>query len=1211
VTGKKIPKNCVDTSHIKWIRMGTTVATNALLERKGERTALVVTRGLRDVLRIGNQSRPDIFDLSMKKPEMLYERVVEVDERVRLVGAESQLPSSGPSDRYVRGTTLEWVEILKKPDLETLKAELKAAYDAGIRAVAVVLMHAYTFHEHENLVGQVAADIGFDQISLSHEVMSMFRIVPRGFTATVDAYLTPLIKRYIENFSKGFDEHLARNVRISFMRSDGGLAPVDRFRGSSSILSGPAGGVVGYAMTTETEEKMPAIGFDMGGTSTDVSRYDGTYDQVYETVTAGITIQSPQLDINTVAAGGGSRLFFRSGLFVVGPDSAGAHPGPVCYRKGGHLAITDANLVLGRLLPEHFPKIFGSTEEEPLDEEGTRKRFAQLTDEINHWRAKNSGDGQKKPLSVDEVAYGFVRVANETMCRPIRALTEARGYDPSKHVLACFGGAGGQHACAIARMLGMRRVFIHRFAGILSAYGLGLADMVEEFQEPCAQAYSRENLAGYLNPRIEALAAKGKARLQELGFDDSSITIEPYLDLRYEGTDTILRTKEPTKGSPHEGDYEAAFKTEYLREYGFTIKERPVLVDNIRVRAIGITANVERIPKKKIDAPFSEREVEHTMCFFEGGRVRTPVYQLSNLGAGDAVEGPAIIIDKTSTIVIEPLCKANITQWGDISIEVQSARKTSIGTELDPIQLSLFSNRFMSIAEQMGKTLQRTSISTNIKERLDFSCALFGPDGGLVANAPHLPVHLGAMQEAVRYQVNLLGDDWKEGEVVVSNHPAAGGSHLPDITVITPVFKHGKPVFYVASRGHHADIGGISPGSMPPFSHALNEEGACIKSFKLVKNGVFQEEGITELLNAPGKIARGPNELPSSGTRNLRDNLSDLKAQVAANNKGIYLVGELIEEYGLEVVQAYMFHVQENAEQAVREMLCTLSEEHGLQPVDHLYAEDFLDDGSPIRLKITIDRNDRTATFDFSGTGHEIYGNLNAPRAVTMSAVIYCLRCLVRREIPLNQGCLNPVQVIIPEGSLLAPSENAAVVGGNVLTSQRVTDVILTAFKACANSQGCMNNFTFGNEKMGYYETIAGGGGAGPSWKGESGVHSHMTNTRITDAEILERKYPILLNEFSIRTGSGGNGLHRGGDGVVRELQFLEPLTIGILSERRAFAPRGIEGGADGARGSNEWVKKDGSIVYLGGKNTLMVSPGDKLRIITPGAGGYGKPKQQ
>ncbi|ELR11567.1 5oxoprolinase [Acanthamoeba castellanii str. Neff] len=1199
VTGKSIPKDCVDTSHIKWIRMGTTVATNALLERKGERTALIVTKGFRDVLRIGNQSRPDIFDLSMKRPEMLYEQVVEVEERVRLVGAESNLPAdSASTGNYVKGTTLEWVEILKKPNLEKLEADLKAVYDSGIRAVAVVLMHSYTFHEHEALVGQVAAKIGFEQISLSHEVMSMFRIVPRGFTATVDAYLTPLIKRYIENFSKGFDEHLTKNVRISFMRSDGGLAPVDRFRGSSSILSGPAGGVVGYAMTTDTEEKMPAIGFDMGGTSTDVSRYAGIYEQVYETVTAGITIQSPQLDINTVAAGGGSRLFFRSGLFVVGPESAGAHPGPVCYRKGGYLAITDANLLLGRLLPEYFPKIFGPTEKEPLDKEGTEKAFAELTAQINQWHAKQ---GDAKQLTPDEVAYGFIRVANETMCRPIRALTEARGHDPSKHVLACFGGAGGQHACAIARMLGMRRVFIHRFAGILSAYGLGLADMVEEFQEPCAQTYSRESMAGYLTQRIDALGRKATARLEAVGFDQGSIIIEapppynlpyPYLDLRYEGTDTILRTKQPAVGSEFEGDYEGAFKAEYQREYGFTIKERAVVVDNIRVRAIGVTANVKRIPKLKLDAPFSERKVEYTTCYFEGGRVKTPVYQLSDLGADDIVVGPAIIIDKTSTIVIEPLCKAKITNWGDISIEVQSARKASIGTDLDPIQLSLFSNRFMSIAEQMGKTLQRTSISTNIKERLDFSCALFGPDGGLVANAPHLPVHLGAMQEAVR----LLGADWKEGEVVVSNHPAAGGSHLPDITVITPVFKNGKTVFFVASRGHHADIGGISPGSMPPFSHTLAEEGACIKSFKLVKDGVFQEEAAER------------------GTRNLRDNMSDLKAQVAANNKGIHLVGELIEEYGLEVVQAYMFHVQNNAEQAVREMLRTLSEEHGLDPVDHLYAEDFMDDGTPIRLKITIDRNDGTAVFDFAGTGHEIYGNLNAPRAVTMSAVIYCLRCLVRREIPLNQGCLNPVNVIIPEGSILAPSEEAGVVGGNVLTSQRVTDVILTAFKACANSQwlagrqGCMNNFTFGNERMGYYETIAGGGGAGPDWEGESGVHSHMTNTRITDAEILERKYPVLLNEFSIRAGSGGRGLRRGGDGVVRELQFLQPLTVGILSERRAFAPHGLNGGEDGARGSNEWVKADGRVVYLGGKNTLTMGVGDRLRIITPGAGGYGKP---
>ncbi|KAL6044826.1 OPLA oxoprolinase [Balamuthia mandrillaris] len=1137
----------------------------------------------------------------MKKPEMLYEVVVEVDERVRILPAE---PAT-KGDNHVLGSTQEWIEILQEPNMEQLRVDLQAVYDKGIRSLAVALMHSYTFQRHEQEVGALAKDIGFTQVSLSSEVMAMFRIVPRGLTACVDAYLTPLIKDYVEHFSKGFDENLREKVSISFMKSDGGLCPVEHFSGATSILSGPAGGVVGYAMTTYDDASGPVIGFDMGGTSTDVSRFAGTYEQVYETTTAGVTIQAPQLDINTVAAGGGSRLFFRSGLFVVGPESAGAHPGPVCYRKGGYLTITDANLLLGRILPEYFPKIFGPNENEPLDKEGTERAFEELTGEINEYLRNK---GESKQMTKEEVAFGFLMVANETMCRPIRALTEARGYDPSKHVLACFGGAGGQHACAIARMLGMHTVFIHRFAGILSAYGLGLADIVEESQEACAMEYNAENVP-YLEKRLAALAEKSSAALQEQGFTEPNIVIEPYMDLRYEGTDTIIRTKQPPNEAPYNGDYTIKFREEYRREYGFIIEDRGILVDNLRVRAIGKGKGIQRIPIAKA-TEVHPKPLKEVPVFFENRIMDTPLFDLKNLGADAEVAGPAIIVDATSTIVVAPECIAHITDYGDVKIDVGQAKKKRVGTELDSIQLSLFSNRFMSIAEQMGKTLQRTSISTNIKERLDFSCALFGPSGGLVANAPHLPVHLGAMQDTVRWQVENLKDDWHEGEVIVTNHPACGGSHLPDITVITPVYSQGKPVFYVASRGHHADIGGISPGSMPPFSHTLDEEGACIKSFKLVKDGVFQEEGITELLMAPAKVKRSENEAPCSGTRNLRDNLSDLRAQIAANQKGINLVGELIQEYSLEVVQAYMDHVQRNAEEAVREMLRSLSLARGLPPVGTVTAEDCMDDGTPIKLSITIDRNEGSACFDFTGTGPELYGNLNAPRAVTTSAVIYCLRCLVSREIPLNQGCLAPVRILLPDDTILSPCEEAAVVGGNVLTSQRVTDVILTAFGACACSQGCMNNLTFGDETMGYYETIAGGGGAGPEWHGESGVHSHMTNTRITDAEILERKYPVILREFSLRKGSGGAGQFRGGDGVIRELEFLRPLSIGILSERRAHAPRGLNGGEDGQKGANYYLQKkaDGSYhrINLSGKNVVRVRPGDRIRIETPGAGGYG-----
>jgi len=1180
--------------------MGTTVATNALLEREGEPTALLVTKGFKDVLRIGNQSRPKIFDLRMEKTKMLYDHVIEVDERIRVVNPKFETVDS---KGYEVGKTQELVEVISSPNVEHLKQQLEEVKKKGIKSLAVALMHSYTYDKHEKIVGQVANEMGFTDVSLSSDVMSMFRIVPRGQTTCVDAYLTPLIKEYIAKFSKGFDKDFSKNVLVSFMKSDGGLCPVGTFNGSSSILSGPAGGVVGYAKTAFDEnDPVPVIGFDMGGTSTDVSRFAGNYEQVYETVTAGVPVLAPQLDINTVAAGGGSCLTFEHGMFQVGPRSEGAEPGPACYRKGGGLTITDANLMLGRLIPDYFPKIFGKNEDQPLDLEATTQKFEEMTMKINqHYKENNAKgiDGKIKQLTKEQVARGFIEVANEAMVRPINEITAARGFDPSKHSLACFGGAGGQHACAIARKLGMSTVHVHRFAGILSAFGLGLADVVDEQQEACAVEFSEGSME-YLDARIDALSKIATNNLKASGFDEQYILCEPYLDLRYEGTDTVIRTLKP-----FDGDYAKEFEKEYKREYGFIVPDRKLRVDNIRVRMIGTTENIKR---NKIEScTSSPSPMDYKDIFMEDKFVHSPVFNMSHLKAGQQIPGPSVIIDQTSTILVLPDCTAKITDFGDIIIDVEKRKKRAIGTELDSIQLSLFSNRFMSIAEQMGKTLQRTSISTNIKERLDFSCALFGADGGLVANAPHLPVHLGAMQDAVSWQVNNLGSDWNEGEVIVTNHPGAGGSHLPDITVVTPVFKSGKPVFYVASRGHHADIGGISPGSMPPFSTSLVEEGACIKSFKLVKNGVFDEEGITKILNSPSLVPRKKNEAPCVGTRNLKDNLSDLKAQIAANQRGISLLSDLINEYTLDVVQSYMFHVRDNAEQAVRQMLIDFSVRMGLAEVDSVYARDFLDDGSPINLKITIDRNKGSAHFDFTGTGHELIGNLNAPRSVTTSAVIYSLRCLVQDEIPLNQGCLVPIEITVPDKTLLKPSDTAAVVGGNVLTSQRVTDVILQAFNAAACSQGCMNNLTFGDENMGYYETIAGGGGAGPTWNGESGVHSHMTNTRITDAEILEREYPIFLKQFSLRANSGGDGKWQGGDGVVRELQFLKPLEVGIISERRSLAPRGICGGEAGERGLNLWYQSNGRVVNIGGKNSILVQPGDSLRILTPGGGGYGK----
>lgn len=1197
------PDEPIDTSQIDWIRMGTTVATNALLERKGEPMALAITKGFRDLLHIGNQARPNIFDLEILSPDQLYEEVIEVDERVVFQQEKCEIKKDYP---VVTGTTEEKLEVWRDVDVPKLRQDLQRLLDRGIQSLAVVLLHSYTFADHEKEVGRVAREMGFHQVSLSSDVMPMVRVVPRGYTACADAYLTPCIKNYVAGFASGFQGGV-QGTRVLFMQSDGGLTPVDQFNGSRAILSGPAGGVVGYALTTYKKElELPVIGFDMGGTSTDVSRYAGNYEHVFETTTAGVTIQAPQLDINTVAAGGGSMLFFRAGLFVVGPESAGADPGPTCYLKGGPLTITDANLYLGRLLPDYFPKIFGRTQDQPLDEGMTRKAFQKLTREVNEFLLHQHGTEDHLLMTEEEVAMGFICVANETMCRPIRALTQARGHDTSRHVLACFGGAGGQHACAIARSLGMTQVYVHRYAGILSAYGMALADVVHEAQEPCAGKYDQSSFA-HIDSRIEHLSDVCSQELLKQGFDSSQIETKPFLHMRYDRTDCALMISPdedpPGPGTCKYGDFKTAFQKRYQIEFGFTIPDRPILVDDIRIRGVGkaFVSLDESVTEVK-EPPRVEKV---TRCYFEDGHYNTNIYLLEDLGKGHVIEGPAIIINGNSTILVEPACTASITPHGDIKMKIGSGKLHEIGTELDAIQLSIFSNRFMSIAEQMGRVLQRTAISTNIKERLDFSCAMFGPDGGLVANAPHIPVHLGAMQEAVQYQLRQLGSSICDGDVILSNHPQAGGSHLPDLTVITPVFynKVPRPVFFVASRGHHADIGGITPGSMPPHSKSIHEEGAVFKSFMLVKGGVFMEEEVTAALNEPGQYPG------SSGTRNLHDNLSDLKAQVAANQKGIRLINELIDEYGLDVVQAYMGHIQANAEVAVQEMLCEIARKTKQKTGQtRLTAEEFMDDGSKISLDIEIDETKGTGLVDFSGTSFEVHGNCNAPRAVTLSALIYCLRCMVGHDVPLNQGCLKPVKALIPAGSILDPSENAAVVGGNVLTSQRIVDVLLKAFGVCAASQGCMNNITFGDEAFGHYETVAGGAGAGATWDGRSGVHTHMTNTRITDVEILERRYPVIVKRFHLSLGTGGRGQHCGGDGVIREYLFRKNLTLSILTERRVFRPYGLEGGEPGHLGRNLMYYADGRIVNLGSKTSVDCQAGDVFLLQTPGGGGYGSP---
>ena len=1191
-SGKKFNDADIGAEQIEWIRMGTTVATNALLERKGTPSALIITKGFRDLLHIGYQNRPRLFDLRIKKPDLLYEQVIEIEERIRIVPQSGSSAAEKSAGNIISSASGDRIEILETPDEERIKTQLSQLLDKGIKCIAVVFMHAYAYPNHEITIGKIARELGFEQVSLSHEVMPMIKIVARGDTTMVDAYLTPHIREYIDHFRSGF--HLGlQGVNLQFMQSDGGLKPADRIKGSNAILSGPAGGVVGYAMTTwQAHESQPVIGFDMGGTSTDVSRFDGIFDLVHETETAGVRIQAPQLNINTVAAGGGSRLFYQNGLFVVGPESAGAHPGPVCYRKRGHLALTDANLLLGRIQADYFPKIFGKSSDQSLDREAVTRKFDELRTEIDQSAGASTNHSYD---NIEEIALGFVRVANETMIRSIREISIMRGFDIKDHVLACFGGAGGQHACAIARSLGLSRIVIHRFGGILSAYGMGLADVVAEKQEPSAWSYAQENF-GKFQDRLEILSESARQELKDQGFADNQIRISKYLNLRYQGTDTSFMISEPDDLA-----YDALFKSQHQREFGFDLIDRTILVDDIRVRATAAPTHIQRhaIPVKK-GAPVSDSVQE---VYFEDGWHSTPVFLMEELGAGQQIPAPAIIIQDISTIVLEPGCDASITDFGDIIIDVRSEDRPKFDTRMDPIRLSIFSNLFMSIAEQMGRSLQRTSVSTNIKERQDYSCAVFDAQGRLIANAPHQPVHLGAMGEAVRKQIEIQGSNLQEGDVLLTNHPIAGGSHLPDLTVITPVWNEGKPVFFVASRGHHADIGGISPGSMPPFSKFLDEEGVCIKSLKLVESGKFQEALIRDLFTEP-KILGDKTRVP--GSRLVADNISDLKAQVAANQKGIELLTEMVEKYSLEVVQAYMGHIQTNAENAVRSMLKEFSTNMNLKPIDTIEAEELLDDGSPIRLTLTIDREKGSAVFDFSGTGKQLEGNLNAPQAVTYSAILYCLRCLIEKEMPLNHGCLGPIDVIMEKGSLLWPSETAAVVGGNVLTSQRITDVIFKAFSAVAGSQGCMNNLTFGNKKIAYYETIGGGAGAGNGWHGQSGVHTHMTNTRITDPEILEQRYPVLLRKFSLRDDSGGQGKYRGGDGIIREIEFLDDMNVAILSERRIFAPYGLQGGQPGKKGQNLFLKADGQEIDLGGKNEILANPGDRIRIQTPGGGGYG-----
>lgn len=1227
LTGEKQDRgSSLDTSRVAYLRLGTTVATNALLERKGSRCALVTTKGFRDILNIGNQSRPKIFDLSCAKSDTLFETVVEVDERVTLEDytEDANKGFTKPNGKdLVEGLSSETVRIIKAPDVEEIKSTLRVLYASGIRSIAVCLMHSYTFPDHEKIVGNIAKEIGFTHISLSSVLSPMIKYVTRANSAVVDAYLTPEIKKYLASFQEGLMNGLysAENpngVKCHFMQSDGGLVDAGCFTGLKSILSGPAGGVVGYSKTCfNTDNNIPLIGFDMGGTSTDVSRFgEGRLDHVFETTTAGVTIQSPQLDINTVAAGGGSILSFKNGLMHVGPESASSHPGPACYRKGGPLTVTDANLILGRLLPEYFPKIFGPNEDEGLDIDITEKKFKELTEEIN------LAHPDSIPMSIYQVAQGFLEVANETMAGPIRQLTESRGHSLNKHRLVSFGGAGGQSACAISQALGIDTVLIHRYSSVLSAYGMALADVVEDIQEPASHVLNTDNKKVFMQ-KFDHLKNRAFVSLSNQGFDENNVEYELYLNMRYIGTESSIMVR---KGNSWDfGDH---FRELHEKEFGFSF-EKDIAVDNIRVRAIGktnirvqenIDDQINALENDNLIRTVGKGKVEFLkMCFWDSQFQETKVFRLEKLDIGTKVDGPSIIADDTQTNVVPPHCHALILK-SHIVVKIQ--KKNGHGNTkpsndgINPVMLSVFGHRFTDIADQMGVSLQKTSVSVNVKERLDFSCALFDSNGNLVANAPHVPVHLGSMSTCIKSQLKIHKGKLKEGDVLITNHPSTGGTHLPDITIITPVFQDGKMLFVTASRAHHADIGGILPGSMPPSSTELWQEGAAFYSELLVTEGEFQIDMLKKILvDIPAKYPG------CSGTRRLSDNISDVKAQIAANRKGIALIRALIAEFGVETLLMYMKAIQDNAASTVARMLEKIVNSH-----DVLSCRDYMDDGSYIDLEVYRDPDDNKVVFDFANSSPQSYNNLNAPVAITYSAIIYVLRCMINEDIPLNQGCLEPIKVKVAERSILSPSEFCAVVGGNVCTSQRITDTILKAFNLMADSQGCCNNFTFGkggkneagenNEGFGYYETIAGGHGASSTWNGVSGVHTNMTNTRITDAEVFEKRYPVMLAEFSINAGTGGDGEFKGGDGVVREVEFREKVCVSILSERRVIAPHGVNGGEDGRRGLNLWIRNikdsDGNVVgknvvNIGGRNSVNVDVGDRIRIETPGGGGFGK----
>jgi 5-oxoprolinase (ATP-hydrolysing) len=1131
------------------VKMGTTIATNALLERKGRSHALLITRGFADVLQIGTQQRPDIFEIRVVKPSVLYQTVVEIDERIAANG-----------------------EVLQPPDLRQIQQQLQTLRSQGLGNLAIVFLHGFAFPQHEKIVADLARSLGFQNISCSHEVCPEIGLTARGDTTTADAYLTPLLLTYLRTL-----ENQLPASKLKMMQSSGGLIEANRFRGHNAILSGPAAGVVACARLGRWFGFPNIIGFDMGGTSTDVSRYDGEFERVYETVTAGVRIKAPMLSIHTVAAGGGSICKFVSGRLMVGPESAGANPGPLCYDlkdemgncKATELTTTDVNLFLGRLLPENFPFHLN------------RERVAEKVEAI-HRQCLTEGLN----LSAPQIAEGFLEVVNLNMAQAIKEISVARGHDVREYVLCCFGGAGGQHACAVARHLGIKKILLHPLAGVLSAYGIGLADTIWEGSSPVARLPLNENSLQQLEAEFQRLAQEGEKLVCGQGFLPAALRTVRKLDLRYVGTETPLTINEPPDRS-----YWREFAAKHRQLYGYVREGRGVEILQCRVEVIGVTDMAP--PEENKSVEYAPAPARLAPVIFKNKEWQAAVFRREELTPGAVVHGPAIILEKIATIFVEPDFAASVDGFGNIILEQKEHEQTthrlapSTGT-VDPIALEIFNNLFMSIAEQMGNVLRRTAISTNIKERLDFSCALFDAGGHLVANAPHIPVHLGAMGESVR-SVLQAHTEMAPGDVFATNNPFGGGSHLPDITVVTPVFSKNdstRPIFFTASRAHHAEIGGVTPGSMPPFSTRLEEEGVLLDNVKLVEAGKFTEALFADLFTA-GKYP----------TRNLTDNRADLQAQMASNHTGVRLLEELVAHYGLETVLAYMRHVRDNAARQVREALRRI-------PAGSYHFQDAMDDGTPIAVRITI--AGENATVDFTGTGKESEYNLNAPPAVVRAAVLYVFRCLVNERIPLNDGCIEPIRIIIPEKSIVNPTVGRAVVGGNVETSQRVVDVLLGALGLAAASQGTMNNLTFGDETFGYYETICGGAGAAENYHGASGVHTHMTNTRITDPEVLETRHPVRLLQFSIRPNSGGKGRWHGGDGVIRYFKFLKDLKISLLSQRRRVAPFGLNNGEAGKVGENIRVRVNGARVQLEGNASYQAERGEELMICTPGGGGWG-----